>query len=63
MVNREEYEICRKRGHDSLIDMVPGKWSQCKYCGMWLLSKRVIEEREDDPPVDERSRLDRLQQE
>ena len=59
MVNRHELEICRKRGHDSLKDMVPGKWSQCRYCGIWIRTRKVTEEREDEPPEEERNSLDK----
>lgn len=30
-------------------------WTQCKWCGMWLREVRKTEEREDDPPEDDKS--------
>jgi hypothetical protein len=51
MINRKELAICKRRGHDG-----PGfsdGWMQCKWCGIWR--RRVIEEREDQPPDEEMS--------
>lgn len=66
-MNRREYIICDKRGHDPR----PGTgWTQCKWCGIWLREVRTVEEREDTPPEAElneflkiRQRVERLQQE
>jgi hypothetical protein len=33
--------------------MTADKWSRCKWCGLWLRKKQILEEREDDPPKDE----------
>lgn len=50
MINREELDICRRRGHSRL----PGLgWSPCESCGMWRREQRTIEEREDEPPQSE----------
>ena len=49
MVNRKELAICKRRGHDG-PDYTDG-WMQCKWCGIWR--RRVIEEREDQPPEEE----------
>jgi hypothetical protein len=29
------------------------KWNQCKWCLRWLREIRTVEERKDDPPVEE----------
>jgi len=66
MINRRELAICKRRGHDG-----PGYtdgWMQCKWCGIWR--RRVIEEREDQPPEEEMNigfrtdrQLDRIKRE
>jgi hypothetical protein len=51
MINRKELAICKRRGHDG-----PGfsdGWMQCKWCGIWR--RRVVEEREDQPPEEDMS--------
>jgi len=58
MVNPEELAICKRRGHEP-----PGfdeLWHRCKWCGIWVRVVRTLEEREDDPPDDEKSPLDAL---
>jgi len=59
VIDRAEYEVCRRRGHEGGLLDTNGKWSRCKWCGIWLRSVRVIEERQDEPPGDERSPVDR----
>jgi hypothetical protein len=51
MINREEYAVCQRRGHDA-----PHRsdgWSQCKWCGIWRRPVTTMEEREDEPPEEE----------
>jgi hypothetical protein len=59
MVNTEELAICKRRGHAAGPFPETG-WTQCKWCGLWLREVRTIEEREDEPPENERSALARL---
>ena len=49
MINREELEICKRRGHDG--HPYGEGWVQCQWCGLWR--RIVIEQREDDPPEEE----------
>lgn len=58
MVNREELEICKRRGHAAHPTDL---WSQCKFCGVWLRAVTTIEEREDEPPEDELDPLDAME--
>ena len=51
MVNPQELDICRRRGHGA--PLLREGWMQCRWCGMWLRAKQVIEEREDEPPQKE----------
>jgi hypothetical protein len=51
MINRKELAICKRRGHDG-PNFADG-WMQCKWCGIWR--RRVVEEREDQPPEEEMS--------
>jgi hypothetical protein len=60
VINPEELAICKRRGHDGGYDKA---WSQCKWCGMWLRTVKVIEEREDEPPQAEQDQLHRLARE
>jgi hypothetical protein len=53
MINADELEICRRRGHMTPGRMIDHGWAQCKSCGMWLREIIVREEREDEPPEDE----------
>jgi hypothetical protein len=60
MVNPEELAICRRRGHETFYRLVGDRlvgegWKQCKWCGMWVREVHKIEEREDDPPEEQRS--------
>ena len=55
-LDRAEVEICRRRGHDAGL-VSADKWSQCKWCGLWVRKKEILEEREDDPPKDEMNPL------
>jgi len=50
MINPDELAICKRRGH---AGSVHEGWTQCKWCGTWLREVRTVEERADDPPVDE----------
>jgi hypothetical protein len=54
VIDREELAICKRRGHDPGTGFRLG-WVQCKWCGVWLREVRTTEEREDDPPEDERT--------
>jgi hypothetical protein len=58
MVNPQELEICRRRGHKA---EPRAEWVQCKWCRMWLREKRIIEEREDEPPLEELDPVIRIQ--
>jgi len=49
MINTKELAICKRRGHDG-VGFSDG-WSQCKWCKIWR--RRVIEEREGEPPEEE----------
>ena len=51
MINREELEICRRRGHMTRIS--DQGWLQCEACGMWLRERRIIEEQEEEPREEE----------
>jgi hypothetical protein len=51
-VNREELEICKRRGHSPHLD---SEWQRCRWCGLWLRAVTTIEEREDEPPEEEKS--------
>jgi len=57
-MNRTELAICKRRGHDSMA--LEKNWRRCKWCGMWLREVRTIEEREDDPPENQRSVFEAL---
>lgn len=52
MVNREELEICKKRGHD-VDPLDEGSWARCKACGTRVREARVKEEMESVPPEQE----------
>jgi hypothetical protein len=58
MINPQDLETCRRRGHDADLR---AEWVQCKWCGMWLREKRTVEEREDEPPLEELDRLIRIE--
>ena len=47
MINRKEFEICKRRGHEVGLS---GEWSQCRACGVWVREVTTMEEREDSPP-------------
>jgi hypothetical protein len=51
-INRKELAICKRRGHDDRMTLHQG-WVQCKWCNIWLREVRTLEEREDEPPMDE----------
>jgi hypothetical protein len=51
MVNQEELAICRRRGHDATF--LGDGWIQCKWCGMWLRQRKLLDEQEDEPPQSE----------
>ena len=50
MINLEELDICRRRGHSRVLGE---GWSQCESCGWWRRELRTIEEREDEPQESE----------
>jgi hypothetical protein len=54
MVNQGELEICRRRSHDLALTY-EGRWTQCRWCGLWVRDVHTREEREDEPPKDEQS--------
>ena len=52
----EQLAICRQRGHETgALNFDSRKWSQCQWCGMWVRKIETIEEREDEPPINEQS--------
>lgn len=53
MINAEELAICKRRGHNS--QGAAYGWAQCKWCGTWLREVTTLEEREDEPPENEKS--------
>lgn len=53
MINPQELKICKERGHQ--VTSLDEDWLPCLACGMWVREVRTIEEREDEPPVSERS--------
>jgi hypothetical protein len=53
-INHEELAICRRRGHVTPFSLKAG-WLQCEKCGMWLRDVVTREEREDEPPENERN--------
>lgn len=59
MINQEELVICKRRGHAPDVGVRMG-WSLCKWCGTWPREVRTIEEREDEPPENERSLFSKL---
>jgi len=54
MIDPAQLAICRQRGHDTGIASISDLWHKCKWCGAWLRVTRTIEEREDEPPKEER---------
>jgi hypothetical protein len=54
MINLEELVICRKRGHAMVLSRIE-RWECCQACGMWVRSRSVVDEREEDPPEAERA--------
>ena len=53
-VNRKQAKICKERGHGVILS---DKWSRCKWCGLWVREVCKLEERESDPPENERDLL------
>lgn len=51
MIDQDELAICRRRGHTTRIS--DQGWLQCDACGMWVRERRIVEEREDEPPGEE----------
>lgn len=51
MINSEELVICKRRGHDT--GALGNGWAQCRWCGMWLRNRQVMEESEDEPPAND----------
>jgi hypothetical protein len=47
-----ELVLCRRRGHSTSVRK---HWSNCSFCGYWLRENLTLEEREDEPPIDEMS--------
>jgi hypothetical protein len=56
MIDKAEHEICKRRGHELGL-MTKDKWSQCKWCHVWVRETTVHQERDDEPPEDEQNRL------
>ncbi len=54
MINAEELTICKRRGHSFGSWGVSQLWKPCRWCGMWVRERRVMEEQEDAPPESER---------
>ena len=52
MINRKEFEICKRRGHKIDFSVLTG-WSQCPACAAWVREVTTTEEREDSPPENE----------
>jgi hypothetical protein len=66
MINLDELEICRRRGHE--IGILGHDWGKCKWCGMWIGDIYIsdvytIEEREDEPPADEQDLIGKMMRE
>jgi hypothetical protein len=59
MINQEELALCKRRGHDTGVNLKDG-WSQCKWCGTWLREVTKVEERDDAPPEPEQAPMSRL---
>ncbi len=58
MINAEELTLCKRRGHDTGFVLKGGwGWSRCKWCGIWLRTVEITEEREDEPPENEKHPL------
>jgi hypothetical protein len=57
MIDRQELEICKRRGHTT--KGAAYGWAPCKWCGMWVREVRTttIEEREDEPPEKDKTIL------
>jgi hypothetical protein len=58
-VDDKQLAICKQRGHKNYLK---DKWTQCKWCGMWLREVRKVEESRKTPPEgewDESMRLDK----
>jgi hypothetical protein len=53
MMNRQELEICKRRGHSVGARASSGHWSPCKECGFWVREVTITEEREDLPAKNE----------
>ena len=47
MVDQNELEICKRRGHAGLRT---DGWAQCTWCGSWIREVRTVEVRDDEPP-------------
>ena len=58
-INKDELAICKRRGHSTDAGLTNG-WVQCKWCGTWLRDVHSVEEREDEPPEDEKNPLPKL---
>jgi hypothetical protein len=59
-VDDKQLAICKQRGHNHTG--LRAKWSQCKWCGMWLREVITVQESRKAPPEneqDESIRLDR----
>jgi hypothetical protein len=58
--NCNELAVCKRRGHDS----VPSDrgWRRCRWCHAWVRTVTKIEEREDDPPDNERSLYEAIEE-
>jgi hypothetical protein len=66
MINPDELEICRRRGH--ALSTLGQDWNKCKSCGMWIRDIYIrdvyaVEEREDEPPADEQDLIGKMMRE
>lgn len=57
-VDKQELAVCKRRGHK--VSLSEG-WAQCGYCRMWVREVRKIEERPDEPPEKEMSKIEQVQ--
>jgi hypothetical protein len=53
MINRKEFEICKRRGHQIGGSILSTGWSQCPACAAWVREVATIEQREDRPSENE----------
>ncbi|HUQ93113.1 MAG TPA: hypothetical protein VM120_15635 [Bryobacteraceae bacterium] len=58
-VDAVEAAVCKRRGSHEAWTTRRG-WHQCEFCGTWLRNVSTIEERAEDPPLNDQCPLDRL---